>query len=291
MNNKENLVLASFIGDSLALGPHLIYNVEDIKKKFGIIDSLQAPATDYHAGKTRGDFTNYGDQAFILLVSLSEKNSFNLDDFRKKWYEFFKYSKVYKDNATKKTLANYDKGGIAGSNSDELGAVARIAPLLLLNLSEKELVDSAVLQTKMTNDNLKVLDAADFFARLTYRVLNGSKPSIAIMELCKNYKHLDFKTSLYSLTQITTEAIDRFGQDSNIDSAFPSVIHLIIKYEDNLKQALIESTMVGGDCATRNMLVAMVLGAYGQKVPNDWFLYMNKTREIKELIKKINSSL
>jgi ADP-ribosylglycohydrolase len=48
--------------------------------------------------------------------------------------------------------------------------------------------------------------------------------------------------------------------------------HLITKYEDNFKQAMIANVMAGGDSAARGMLTGMVLGAYHglAGIPEPW---------------------
>ncbi len=50
------------------------------------------------------------------------------------------------------------------------------------------------------------------------------------------------------------------------------MVHLVAKYENNLKEALIQSVMAGGDSAARGMLVGMVLGAHlgPESLPMEW---------------------
>jgi len=48
---------------------------------------------------------------------------------------------------------------------------------------------------------------------------------------------------LQSIEKDTREAILDFGQMCEVDAVFPSVIHLIAKYEKNLKEALIENAI------------------------------------------------
>ncbi len=69
---------------------------------------------------------------------------------------------------------------------------------------------------------------------------------------------------------------------------FPGVIHLIAKYEDDLKKALTECVMAGGDSAARGSMAAMVLGAYlgVDAIDPDWLNGMNKKSEICALLEK-----
>ena len=65
---NSGIILGSFVADSLALGPHWIYDTKIINKEFGRIDKLQQPpANSYHKTKNLGDFTHYGDQTLLLL--------------------------------------------------------------------------------------------------------------------------------------------------------------------------------------------------------------------------------
>jgi len=68
-----DLVLPSFIGDALSLGPHWIYNPGKIRRLYPDgINAYDKPQTEYHAGKGAGDFTHYGDQTLVLLHSLAQ---------------------------------------------------------------------------------------------------------------------------------------------------------------------------------------------------------------------------
>jgi ADP-ribosylglycohydrolase len=67
------------------------------------------------------------------------------------------------------------------------------------------------------------------------------------------------------------------------------VIHLIAKYENDLKEALIQSVMAGGDSAARGMIVGMVLGAYlgPESLPQEWVTQLRKEGEILKLLDKV----
>jgi ADP-ribosylglycohydrolase len=84
--------------------------------------------------------------------------------------------------------------------------------------------------------------------------------------------------------------IGRFGQSCHADEAFPGVIHLVARYEKDLKEALIQSVMAGGDSAGRGMMVGMVLGAYlGLKsLPAEWISGLKREKEIRAMIDRIS---
>ena len=103
--HDKAMVWASFAADALALGVHWIYSIKRIARDFGLIETLLDPGPQsYHAAKHRGDFTHYGDQAFVLLESLAARGAFDPQDFSLRWRELFN---GYHDQATKATLGNW----------------------------------------------------------------------------------------------------------------------------------------------------------------------------------------
>ena len=70
---------------------------------------------------------------------------------------------------------------------------------------------------------------------------------------------------------------------------FSGVIHLIAKYENDLREALIQAVMAGGDNAARAMAVGMILGAYlgEEHLPAPWVTELKKGKEIQNLLSQI----
>jgi len=293
------MVMASFVADSLALGAHWIYDTQKIKNDFGRMDKLLEPvANSYHASKRKGEFTHYGDQMMVLLQSLAASKRFDLTDFAERWRSLFKSYSGYLDKATKATLANFESGAdptTSGSSSNELAGAARIAPVVYASLRDLTgLVESARAQTKMTHNNPMVIESAEFFAKVAYKVLEGGSPVLVIREVTgessRDVPIADWvKSGLESVDRDSVPTIGSFGQSCHISDAFPSVIHLIAKYENNLKDALIENVMAGGDSAARGMLVGMVLGAWLglEGVPKDWIADLAEGGKIQSLIGEI----
>ena len=297
-NNAKAMVMAAFMADALALGAHWIYDTKDISRRFGRVENFMAPAAhSFHPTKEKGKFTHYGDQMFVLLESVAEKKNFDVRDFSNRWQRLFKDYRGYIDQATRGTLSGYASGKaveMAGSSSNELAGASRIAPIVYIHADNLEkLIDAARLQTMMTHNNEEVIESAEFFARVTWRVLDGFRPKTAIETVSKTWigspKVTEWvQAGLESKDMDSVAAISRLGQSCHTPDAFPGVIHLIVRYEDDLKEALIQAVMAGGDSAARGMMAGMVLGAYQgpESLPEDWLSELGQGKEITDLLDK-----
>jgi ADP-ribosylglycohydrolase len=298
-DKAKTMVLASFIGDSLALGVHWIYDVRRIEKQYGRVDAFLKPAPgSYHGTKDRGDSTHYGDQAFVLLQSVASKGKFDPEDFSLRWQHLFKDYQGYLDQATKTTLQNLSLGKNAqeaGSPSNELAGASRIAPLVYCYREDLDhLVKASRMQTKMTHNNAVVKDGAEFFARVCWRVLKDTSPTSAMKDVAgERFENSPIskwvRRGVQSIKDETIPTIHRFGQSCHADEAFAAVVHLVSKYEDNLREALIQCVMAGGDSAGRGMMVGMVLGAYpgSEGLPSAWLSDLRKGKAIADLLAEI----
>jgi ADP-ribosylglycohydrolase len=297
--NAKAMVLGSFLADSLSLGVHWIYDVNRIEKEFGRVETLLKPLPDsYHPTKDRGEFTHYGDQMMVLLESVSAKGGFDLEDFSSRWRALFKDYRGYLDQATKATLQNFASGKSipdAGSPSSELAGAARIAPLaFLFRENQDALVKAATAQTRMTHNNPLVIASAEFFARTCWTVLQGTSPTSAISSVGAEHFRASplyewVKRGIGSREKDSISTIARFGQSCHVDHAFPATVHLISKYEEDFKEALIQCVISGGDSAARGMIVGLVLGAHlGDKhLPQEWVLSLKNGKDIVKLLDKI----
>jgi ADP-ribosylglycohydrolase len=285
MNDRgETMVLASFAGDALALGAHWIYDTGLISRRFGRVQTYLKPGADsYHPTKEKGAFTHYGDQTLVLLESLAAKKGFDLSDFSTRWQALFDGYDGYRDQATQMTLSGYAAGAAhtdPGSPSNDLAGAARIAPLVYLYRNGNDpdsLVRYARDQTRMTHNDPLTIDAAAFFARVSWLALQGASPIQAMGEVAEEHFGGSpisewVKKGLASIDKESTAAVAAFGQTCHTPEAFPGVVHLIGRHENDLKEALIQSVMAGGDSAARAMIAGMVLGAHlgGEALPAEW---------------------
>jgi len=298
-DNAKTMVLASFAADSLALGVHWIYDASKIASEYGRVETFVKPKEDsYHPSKDKGDFTHYGDQQLVLLESVARKKGFYLNDFSQHWQEFFQNYNGYFDAATKGTLRNFSKGNDpqnSGSPSNDLAGASRIAPLVLCYPNDlDELVEAAKVQTRMTHRDPLTVRCAEFFARAAWKSLRGIPPAAAVTEVAQETFPETIiaegvAEGLESKSLDSVSAIGSFGQSCHTSDAFPGVIHLIAKYENDLREALIQAVMAGGDNAARAMAVGMILGAYlgEEHLPAPWVTELKKGKEIQNLLSQI----
>lgn len=296
------MVLASFAADSLALGAHWIYDTNEIDRQLGRVDTLLKPLPgSYHPTKERGEFTHYGDQALVLLESLAQTGKFSLADFAVAWKTLFTDYKGYIDRATATTLDNMSQQvppDRCGSPSSDLGGAARIAPLLYFYREDRQaLLEAVHQQTALTHNNPATLAGAEFIAKTAWEVLGGAKP-IAAMEtaLEEGVADLDLdiriRGGLDTGGKDTRTVIKKFGQMCGIAAALPGAIHLIATYENDLRTALIENVMAGGDSAARGLVVGMILGAHLGRlaIPDKWLTGMAQFAHISALLTSKDSS-
>jgi ADP-ribosylglycohydrolase len=302
-DNAKAMVLASFAADALSLGVHWIYNTNEIDKKWGRVENYFKPERPtFHPTKDLGEFTHYGDQTLVLLKSVAENSGFDPCKFAENWQQLFKSYEGYLDGATKTTIENIEAGKAsteAGSESDDFAGAARIAPLAYIYRNEPaKLFESARTQTILTHNNQEVIESADFFARVVFKVLDGEKPSTAIQQtLGEQFNREPYskwvEDGIKSADKDTRQAMLDLGQMCEIQAAFPGVIHLITKYENNLKEGLVENIMAGGDSAGRGLTVGMVLGAHLglDAIPSKWLSDLKAYQEITDRMDQIDQKI
>lgn len=302
MTQSQDIVLASFIGDALSLGPHWIYDPAEISKKLGKIAGYHAPLASYHPGKAAGDFTHYGDQMLVLLRSLAAVGHLDLSHHTQTWRDFWENpaTRSYRDGATKSTLAALQAGSApsaAASTSQDIAGAAKIAPLFLLGWeNDGELIAAARALSGLTHRAPCVTECAEFFVRVALAVRSGSEIDSALLAtlglghwcaLPPEWGAAALRSSKSSASDAA--ALADHGLACDTASAFPSICHLLLKYPAEPCTALLENASAGGDSAARGMILGMVYGAkFPLSIwPATWLDEMTRKTEIFSLIEKV----
>ena len=293
--NRKAAVVGAFVADALSLGVHWVYNTGVIDKKFGQVEQYYDPLTSYHKGKKAGDFSHYGDQMLVLLESVGSGGEFDAHRFAETWRTFFADYGGYVDQATKDTLENMDTGKSlteSGSDSDDLAGASRMAPLVSVYGDDLDkLVQSARAQTALTHNDDRVIQSAEFFARTVFAVLEEQSPVAAMQATLKAHFSESSIASLVTMglesrDRDTRETIAEFGQMCSVEAGLPGAVHLIARYADDFKAAMVENVMAGGDSSARGMMAGMVLGAaHGMAaIPENWKSEMTSGERITMLL-------
>ena len=297
------IVLFSFIGDALALGPHWIYNQDEIQSKLGRVTTYRAPISSYHLGKVAGDFTHYGDQTLVLLKSLAEDDGFDATKFASRWCAFWTDpgTHSYRDQATRQTLEHLQAGtppARSGSDSHDIAGAARIGPLFLLPWqNDAALIEAARNETALTHATPEVLETAEFFCRVVLAVRSGAAIPQALQSTmaASDWQALqeDWLTAAGNSaeSEVTdSAALDAHGLSCHTDEAFPGICHLLLRYPTDPTAALIANATAGGDSAARGMMIGLIYGAKfpTTDLPPEWLSGLNAHDEIVKLARQIS---
>jgi len=125
--------------------------------------------------------------------------------------------------------------------------------------------------------------------------LHGELPTTALQRVqAEGFDRHPFsqwiEKGLQSAAEETRPTIKDFGQMCEIDAAFPCVIHLISKYENDLKTAMVENAMAGGDSAARGLIAGAIIGAYlgAAAIPERWLSELKAYDHIVSALAKID---
>lgn len=319
ISKKERIKGAFYgaiVGDALCLGSHYEYDAKKIYEAYGKknIEKFMSPGEmmggethgigwgqrNYHPGKSTGGTTDYGDYNILVLehlASLAKKNEdFTVENFIPHWMNRFENNwgswicTMTKETYTqlKENVPIQNVGGYSNAM-----AIRHLAGYACFD--DEQTLATFARDVMFTHKNEEALAGGEFFARVTFRVLNGQNPKDAIEEVAvqmslfiqdkvsiaikKVQEARDENSDLYkeqfcddlALTSMAklwdvgrSEPI-RVGKASPTEGTLPGAVYFILKYYDKenaLNEALIANTMVGGDNASRAIAIGMVLGGY-----------------------------
>lgn len=281
MDRLKGLLYGAFLGDGFALAPHWIYNTDKIKEQFGTLNAIvPPPPSSFHTTKEKGDFTHYGDQSLLILKSISQMKTFDFEKLKKDWIAYMTNYDGYKDHATKESLKLLSEDMHFGSISDELGGFSVMAPIIAKYHRDPHLKEYLMSAVKLTHNNDLLIGMVSFFSDVLVKVLAGMKPCAAFKNVIpKSGKDIQFYYHFVTRNahQSSLKFIKDNGQSCHARDAFPASLFLILKHEDDIREAMKDNVMAGGDSAARGMIIGMILGAYlgYDALPSDWLKDLN----------------
>jgi len=277
----DEIITAVKVADSYSLGAHWVYDETQLKELPINWERLNAPQAMWHKGKKAGNFTHIGDQLLWLNEYIQDKSSFESLKYLTFWQEKMATYDGYIDGATRNTLVNIEAGKNIGSDSDDFSVIGRISPLLLVSQNEDEFVSNVEKFVKLSHNSSNVIESAIFFARLLFRVKEGKniEQEISFLKNAFNSFIVDgTDKGIASKKEKTFGTIRRFGPACGIDEGFSGIIHLLVKYPNDLKELLVSNAKAGGDTSSRAMVATMIFVANqsSEDLPQEWFAINTK---------------
>jgi ADP-ribosylglycohydrolase len=345
--SKEESMRGAFFGaivaDALCLGSHYEYDAVKIHQAYGCrpIEKFMSPGElmggqthgigwgerNYHPGKKAGGTTDYGDYNILVLEHLAATaeppRPFSVAELIPHWMHRLENDwGSWICTMTKETYTQVKHGVPV----EQLGGISnamalRHAAAYAYYETEEELVEVAR-KSMFTHQDAQALGGGEFFARVTYRVINGTIPEQAIQEVAKQMggfietktaqavakvkEEADLNsalsqevfsddlalTSMAKLWDVGRSEPIKVGKASPTEGTLPGALYFILKYadhEEGLKKALQANTMVGGDNASRGIAIGMVLGACkGVKaIPQAWRETLDQWNYCDDLLSKL----
>jgi fermentation-respiration switch protein FrsA (DUF1100 family)/ADP-ribosylglycohydrolase len=271
MISHPSLLKAALTADALNLGPHWVYNQAKLTRKFAEgIAALTAPLTNYHPGKSAGDFTHYGDNLALMLRTHAITDQWNHDLFSQAWESFWKQTESFQDQATKTTLAHLEnpQENPPSISNDTSGPGMALALLAFLDLTDEAAAIRTIRQhTAFTHGDEETVDTSEFFTRVALHTLKGQSIPDAIEQAAQaDYATLDAaayltraKAALASDNHLKVAA--DFGLTCHNPEAFPLTLYYLLRNPTDLSTAINENALAGGDNAARAIIIAILLVA------------------------------
>jgi ADP-ribosylglycohydrolase len=339
----KGIFYSAIVGDALCLGSHYEYDAKKIFKAYGNknIDKFMGPGEmmggqthgigwgerNYHPGKKAGGTTDYGDYNILILehlASLAEKNEvFTLESLIPHWMDRFENNwGSWICTMTKETYSQIKQNVPLSQVGGFSNAMAIRHACAYTCFTDEESIAHFSREVMFTHRNAEALDGGEFFARVTFKILNGMEIKEAIettavkssqfiqdkvqIALAKVKEEADENSSLHkeqfsddlALTSMAklwdvgrSEPI-RVGKASPTEGTLPGSLFIILKYsncEDALNKALVANVMIGGDNASRAIAIGMVLGAkHGASALNQkWLQSLEQYEYCEQLLNKL----
>ena len=148
---KRAAILGALVADAASMGFHWLYDQARIKELAPVEPEFRQPKRcDFdgfsgyfaHGMRQAGELSHYGEQARLMLQSLSSnKGDYSQQHYQSLFQQFFGYGGGYVgyiDHATRETLNRMESAGVAmrespegvffGSADDQLPAISKLPP-------------------------------------------------------------------------------------------------------------------------------------------------------------------
>ncbi|XP_054622378.1 crystallin J1A-like isoform X2 [Dunckerocampus dactyliophorus] len=282
-------IIGAAVADAAAQPMHWIYNPERLKEVLADLEptpEFRADSANPFYRRKTGEQTCYGDQAYVLLESLSQCGDVNVEDLTRRIYKFFGPGTVYdlplndpyrkkggpkavlpidgpwRNGSLKAFIRNVDAGKEeTGCDVDcQMDGVTKLAPVVAFYAGRPEMLEKVEQVMRVTQNNdmcvAVTLAAARF---LEHFILNGpsSKAVDAVLAQLKDPQRQnpqDLDNAVIALP-----------------GAFQGALHGVLTLKQ-LDEAVRNTMRCGGCTASRASFIGACFGAQTglQGIPESW---------------------
>ncbi|TKS87919.1 Crystallin J1B [Collichthys lucidus] len=282
-------IIGAAVADAAAQPMHWIYSPDKLKEILSDLEpcpEFRPQSANPFYRRMTGEQTCYGDQAYVLLESLSQCGDVNVEDLTKRFYKFFGPGTVYdlplndpyrkkgdpkailpidgpwRNGSLKAFFRNVDAGKEeTGSDVDcQMDGVTKLAPVVAMYAGRPEMLDKVEKAMRVTQNNdmcvAVTLAAARF---LEHFILNGPDANaldavLAQLNDPKRQNPQDLDLAVISLP-----------------GAFQGALHGVLTL-NQLDEAVRDTMRCGGCTASRASFIGACFGAQTglQGIPESW---------------------
>ena len=304
-------IWGQLVGDAAALGTHWIYDLDELRRAFPEIKGFETPREGhYHFGKKPGEFTHYGDAAFVMLVSVAEHGRFDAADFGKRFVGTFGSPdyKGYLDHATKGTLENhaaFEKANPGkpfdfqqGADDDQLATASSLAPVVVAHFRDSTLIETVKRATLVRQNNVRAVAYNRCHALILKTLLDGGDFSAALQR-AETFIANDAQfgaeirskvhAAVAAKSKDVTEATKELGQSCPLDKSFPSALQCALRHSTSFSEAILATIRAGGDNAGRAAMIGAWLGAHlgVNAIPVEWQRRLGHYDQIHQWVERL----
>jgi ADP-ribosylglycohydrolase len=285
-------IWGAFTADAYCLGSHWIYDASAFAARFpqGPRGFDEPVAGHYHAGKTSGALTHYGEDALVLLRSLVENGGLDPVAYGEALIAFHtgRGSRSYVDKPTRQLIERRRSqppetayGDEAALADEQNVTTSRLAPVVVRYAGSPALMLHVERVTRVLQNSDRTVAYACAQAKLLADLLAGTPLAVAVDRL---RSLADARTPLgLELRQMIDDvhaardldvdaATERFGRACGLTKAFPAALHNALAHGHDFAAAIAACARARGDNASRAMLIGSWLGAaLGEAaIPEAW---------------------
>ncbi|KAG7242268.1 hypothetical protein INR49_024024 [Caranx melampygus] len=271
-------IIGAAVADAAAQPMHWIYNPDRLKEVLSDLEpcpEFRPQSANPFYRRTTGEQTCYGDQAYILLESLSQCGDVNVDDLTKRIYKFFGPGTVYdlplndpyrkkggprailpidgpwRNGSLKAFMRNVDAGKEeTGSEEDcQMDGVTKLAPVVAMFAGQPQMLEKVERAVRVTQNNDMCVAVTLVAARfLEHFILNGPDPKALDAVLAQ----------LNDPKRQNPQELDRAV--IALPGAFQGALHGILTL-NQLDEAVRDTMRCGGCTASRSSFIGACFGA------------------------------